>query len=78
MKSIAMKFDAKIPAGPLAQKWSKHRDDVKLVNPSNKRKFDVIIVGSGLAGASAAASLSDRRRSSSSNSSPLRLPPARA
>src|SRR5437762_7916897 len=54
-----MKLDAKIPSGPLAQKWSKHRHDIKLVNPANKRKFDVIVVGSGLAGASAAATLSE-------------------
>ena len=54
-----MKFDAKIPTGPVAQKWSKHRNDIKLVNPANKRKFDVIVVGSGLAGASAAATLSE-------------------
>jgi len=54
-----MKFDAKIPSGPVAQKWSKHRNDIKLVNPANKRKFDVIVVGSGLAGASAAATLSE-------------------
>ena len=56
---MAIKLDAKIPGGPLAEKWSKHRRDVKLVNPANKRKFDVIVVGSGLAGASAAASLSE-------------------
>ena len=54
-----MNLDAKIPAGPLAQKWDKHKFDVKLVNPANKRKFDVIVVGSGLAGASAAASLAE-------------------
>src|SRR2546426_7411325 len=54
-----MKLDAKIPSGPLAQKWSKHRHDIKLVNPANKRKFDVIVVGSGLAGGSAAATLSE-------------------
>jgi len=54
-----MKLDAKIPAGPLAQKWSNHRNHIKLVNPANKRKFDVIVVGSGLAGASAAATLSE-------------------
>jgi succinate dehydrogenase / fumarate reductase, flavoprotein subunit len=52
-------LDAKIPTGPLAQKWDKHRFDLKLVNPSNKRKFEVIVVGSGLAGASAAASLAE-------------------
>ena len=50
-----MNLDAKIPSGPLAQKWDKHQFDMKLVNPANKRKFDVIVVGSGLAGASAAA-----------------------
>jgi len=54
-----MKLDAKIPPGPLADKWSKHRHDIKLVNPANKRKFDVIVVGSGLAGGSAAATLSE-------------------
>ncbi|MHC1765639.1 MAG: fumarate reductase/succinate dehydrogenase flavoprotein subunit [Verrucomicrobiia bacterium] len=54
-----MKLDAKIPSGPIEQKWDRHRLDVKLVNPANKRKFDVIVVGSGLAGASAAASLAE-------------------
>src|SRR5688572_28394706 len=54
-----MILDAKIPNGPLATKWERHRFDLKLVNPANKRKFDVIIVGSGLAGASAAASLAE-------------------
>jgi len=52
-----MKLDAQLPSGPLVQKWDKHRFDLKLVNPANKRKFDVLVVGSGLAGASAAASL---------------------
>lgn len=52
-------LDSKIPSGPLAQKWDKHRFDLKLVNPANKRKFKVIVVGSGLAGASAAATLSE-------------------
>src|ERR1700759_3807469 len=51
--------DAKIPAGPLAEKWSKHKFDLKLVNPANKRKYDIIIVGTGLAGASAAATLAE-------------------
>src|SRR6266705_2676201 len=54
-----MKLDAKIPSGPLAEKWDKHKFDLKLVSPANKRKFDVIVVGSGLAGASAAASLAE-------------------
>ena len=54
-----MALDSKIPSGPLAQKWDKHKFDMKLVNPANKRKFDVIVVGSGLAGASAAASLAE-------------------
>jgi succinate dehydrogenase / fumarate reductase flavoprotein subunit len=52
-------LDAKIPGGPLTQKWEQHKFDVKLVNPANKRKFDVIVVGSGLAGAAAAASLAE-------------------
>ena len=54
-----MKLDAQIPSGPLGEKWDKHRFDLKLVNPSNKRKFNVIVVGSGLAGASAAATLAE-------------------
>jgi succinate dehydrogenase / fumarate reductase flavoprotein subunit len=54
-----MKLDSRIPSGPLAQKWDKHKFDMKLVNPANKRKFDVIVVGTGLAGASAAASMSE-------------------
>ena len=54
-----MTLDAKIPSGPLSQKWDKHKFDLKLVNPANKRRFDVIVVGSGLAGASAAASLAE-------------------
>lgn len=53
------KIDAKIPAGPLAEKWSNYKDNQKLVNPSNKRRLDVIVVGTGLAGASAAASLAE-------------------
>ena len=52
-------LDAKIPAGPLAEKWDRHRFDLKLVNPANKRKYSVIVVGAGLAGASAAASLAE-------------------
>jgi succinate dehydrogenase / fumarate reductase flavoprotein subunit len=54
-----MILDSKIPSGPLAQKWENHKFDLKLVNPANKRKFDVLVVGSGLAGASAAASLAE-------------------
>jgi succinate dehydrogenase or fumarate reductase, flavoprotein subunit, Bacillus subtilis subgroup len=54
-----MVLDSKIPSGPIGQKWSKHKFDLKLVNPANKRKFDVIVVGSGLAGASAAATLAE-------------------
>lgn len=52
-----MKLDSKIPSGPLSGKWEKHKFDMKLVNPANRRKFDVIVVGSGLAGSSAAATL---------------------
>jgi succinate dehydrogenase / fumarate reductase flavoprotein subunit len=58
-KIDTMKLDANIPSGPLAQKWDQCRFDMKLVNPANKRKFDVIVVGTGLAGASAAASLAE-------------------
>jgi len=54
-----MKLDARIPGGPLEDKWDRHRADLRLVSPANKRKFHVIVVGSGLAGASAAASLAE-------------------
>ncbi len=52
-------LDSKIPSGPLADKWRKHKTEIKLVNPANKRKYHVVVVGAGLAGASAAASLAD-------------------
>jgi succinate dehydrogenase / fumarate reductase flavoprotein subunit len=54
-----MKLDPHVPSGPLAQKWERHRFEMKLVNPANKRKFRILIVGTGLAGASAAASLAE-------------------
>ena len=54
-----MKLDSKIPEGPIGEKWNRHKFGVKLVNPANKRKYDVIVVGTGLAGASAAASLGE-------------------
>ena len=54
-----MKLDAGIPGGPLHDKWDRHRFEMKLVNPANKRKYHVLVVGSGLAGASAAATLSE-------------------
>jgi succinate dehydrogenase / fumarate reductase flavoprotein subunit len=54
-----MKLDANIPSGPIAQKWDTRRFEMKLVNPANKRKYHVIMVGTGLAGASAAASLAE-------------------
>src|SRR3712207_4547164 len=52
-------LDAKIPEGPIEEKWDKHRFELKLVNPANKRRYTIIMVGSGLAGASAAASLAE-------------------
>src|SRR6267154_1239568 len=54
-----MKLESKVPEGLLAEKWTKHKFNLKLVNPANKRKYDVIVVGTGLAGASAAASLGE-------------------
>ena len=54
-----MTLDAKIPAGDLDAKWDNYKFSAKLVNPNNKRKFDIIVVGTGLAGASAAATLSE-------------------
>ncbi|MBR4300342.1 MAG: hypothetical protein IKT84_00295, partial [Bacteroidales bacterium] len=54
-------LDSKIPEGPLAQKWTNYKANQRLVNPANKRKLDVIVVGTGLAGASTAASLAPLR-----------------
>ncbi|NBV83985.1 FAD-binding protein, partial [bacterium] len=54
-----MILDSKVPSGPVSEKWEKHKFDMKLVNPANRRKFEVIVVGTGLAGASAAASLGE-------------------
>ena len=54
-----MKLDARVPPGPIEQKWEKARFEMKLVNPANKRKYNVIIVGTGLAGGSAAATLGE-------------------
>ncbi|MEZ4875397.1 MAG: fumarate reductase/succinate dehydrogenase flavoprotein subunit [Flavobacteriaceae bacterium] len=54
-----MSLDSKLPKGPLAQKWTKHKNDINLVNPANKRNIDVIVVGTGLAGGSAAATLAE-------------------
>ena len=53
------KIDSKIPEGQLAEKWSNYKAHQKLVNPANKRRLDIIVVGTGLAGASAAASLGE-------------------
>ena len=53
------KLDSRIPAGPLADKWRNHKDNIKLVNPANKRKYEIIVVGAGLAGSSAAATLAE-------------------
>jgi succinate dehydrogenase / fumarate reductase flavoprotein subunit len=54
-----MKLDSKVPGGPLEAKWDRHRFELKLVNPANKRKFEIIVVGTGLAGASASATLAE-------------------
>ena len=54
-----MELRARIPSGPIERKWEKHRFEMKLVNPANKRRYSVIVVGTGLAGGAAAASLSE-------------------
>ncbi len=56
---MTVDLNSRIPGGPLADKWDKHKFDIKLVNPANKRKYTIIVVGSGLAGASAAATFSE-------------------
>ena len=64
-----MDLNPRIPAGPIAEKWDQHRFQMKLVNPANKRRFDILVVGSGLAGASAAATVGRRRARVSTKSS---------
>src|SRR6516165_8712284 len=54
-----MHLDPKVPSGPLAEKWDRHKFEMKLVSPANKRKYTILVVGTGLAGASAAASLGE-------------------
>ncbi|RMF36236.1 MAG: FAD-binding protein, partial [Chlorobiota bacterium] len=54
-----MNLDPKIPSGPLEEKWQRHKNELKLVSPANKRKFKILVVGTGLAGASAAATLAE-------------------
>lgn len=54
-----MKLDSKIPEGPIGEKWTKYKFNLKLVNPANRRKYDIIVVGTGLAGSAAAASLGE-------------------
>ena len=54
-----MHLDSKVPEGPIEKKWDTHLFDMKLVNPANKRKYEVIVVGTGLAGAAAAASMAE-------------------
>ena len=53
-------LESKVPSGPLADKWRKHKAEIKLVNPANKRKYEVVVVGAGQAGLSAAACLQRR------------------
>src|ERR1051326_6706173 len=54
-----MQLKSKIPSGPIEHRWDRHRFEMKLVNPANKRKYNIIVVGSGLAGASASASMAE-------------------
>jgi succinate dehydrogenase / fumarate reductase flavoprotein subunit len=55
----AIKLDSKVPAGPIEERWDSYKFNAKLVNPANKRKYEIIVVGTGLAGASAAATLAE-------------------
>ena len=59
---MTFKLDSKCPDGPIQDRWKKHKFDMKLVNPANKRKHNVIVVGTGLAGGAAAARRRRRRR----------------
>ena len=55
-----MELNSKIPDGPLAEKWTNYKFDRKLVNPANRRKYEIIVVGTGLAGGAAAATLGEQ------------------
>ena len=68
------KIDSKIPEGPVAEKWTNYKAHQKLVNPANKRRLDIIVVGTGLAGASAAASLGEMGFRYSTSASGLSAP----
>jgi succinate dehydrogenase / fumarate reductase flavoprotein subunit len=57
--AVAVTLDSKVPSGPLESRWTRHKDQLKLVSPANKRKYTILVVGTGLAGASAAASLAE-------------------
>ena len=67
-------LESKIPEGPLAEKWNKHKANIKVVSPANKRKLEVIVVGTGLGGASAAASVCAVLGNSTTSSSPPQRP----
>ena len=56
---MTYRLDAKVPEGPIEERWDSYKFNVKLVNPANKRKYEIIVVGTGLAGASAASSLGE-------------------
>ena len=56
---MSLNLDSKTPSGPLEKKWEQHKFESKLINPANRRKFEIIVVGTGLAGASAAATLGE-------------------
>src|SRR4051794_37252566 len=56
---VTMELNSRTPSGPIEKRWEQHRFDMKLVNPANKRKYNIIVVGSGLAGASASASMAE-------------------
>src|SRR6185369_1824439 len=59
MNTTAGTLNARVPGGPIEQKWERCKNEMKLVSPTNKRKYDIIVVGTGLAGAAAAASLGE-------------------
>jgi succinate dehydrogenase / fumarate reductase flavoprotein subunit len=56
---MSLTLDARVPHGDISEKWSNHKFEMKLVNPANKRKYQIIVIGSGLAGGSAAATLGE-------------------
>ena len=77
-QGVHPKLQSKSPSGPMAERWTKHKFDLKLINPANRRKFKVLVVGTGLAGSSASATLAEMERRGVASALAARRAPALA